>query len=99
VPTDTPDQHPRAAERRLDIARTREEIARAVTYDAARAVIARDAARETDAAETDAALEGDDRAQQSMFEDVDAILARVESGIAGERTAMDALLDRLSSAA
>jgi len=94
VPSDTPDQRPHAAERRLDIARTREEIAGAVTYDAARAVIARDAARETDAA-----LEGDDRAQQSMFEDVDAILARVESGIAGERAAMDALLDRLSSAA
>ncbi len=40
-----------------------------------------------------------DKAQQSMFEDIDAILARVEGGIAGERTAMNALLDRLSNAA
>ena len=40
-----------------------------------------------------------DQAQQSMFRDIDAILARLETGIAAERTAMDALLDRLTSKA
>jgi hypothetical protein len=40
-----------------------------------------------------------DQAQQSMFRDIDAILARLEIGIAAERTAMDALLDRLTSKA
>jgi hypothetical protein len=40
-----------------------------------------------------------DQAQQSMFQDIDAILARLETGIAAERTAMDALLDRLTSKA
>lgn len=40
-----------------------------------------------------------DQAQQSMFRDIDAILARVETGIAAERSALDTLLDRLTSKA
>ena len=97
MPSDTPDQRPRAAEQSFETEDARTAYSAALAETArtlARAVTTRDAARETDAA-----LEADDRAQQSMFEDVDAILARVESGIAGERAAMDALLDRLSSAA
>lgn len=43
--------------------------------------------------------QGDDRAQQAMCEDIDAILARVERGIAVEHAALNALLDRLSNAA
>jgi hypothetical protein len=43
--------------------------------------------------------EASDKAQQSMFRDIDVILARLENGIAAERTAMDALLDRLTSKA
>jgi hypothetical protein len=38
-------------------------------------------------------------AEQSMLRDTDAILARIESGLASERAAMDALLKRLISAA
>jgi hypothetical protein len=34
-------------------------------------------------------------AQQTMLRDIDATLARLESGIAAERNAMQALLDRL----
>jgi hypothetical protein len=75
-----------------------EEMVRAadeeIKRNLARAVTARDTVRETGAAS-----EEDDRALQSMFEDIDAILARLESGIAVERTALDALLDRLSNAA
>jgi hypothetical protein len=37
------------------------------------------------------------QAQQSMFRDIDTILARIDSGIAVERAALDALLDRLTS--
>lgn len=37
-----------------------------------------------------------DQAQQSMFRDIDTILARLENGITVERAAMHALLDRLS---
>jgi hypothetical protein len=47
----------------------------------------------------EAGNQGDDQAQQSMFEDIDAILTRVESGITGERTAMNTLLDRLRDSA
>ena len=32
--------------------------------------------------------------EQSMFRDIDAILARLETGIAAERTAMGALLGK-----
>jgi hypothetical protein len=39
------------------------------------------------------------QAQQSLFRDIDTILARLESGIAVERAALDALLDRLTSTA
>jgi len=100
MPSDTPDQRRRATEQHFPIgevagdaghlADPRAEIAR----NPARIATARDAAREIDAA-----LACDDRAAQSMFEDVDAILARVESGIADERAAMNALLDRLNNAA
>lgn len=49
------------------------------------------------AASPDVDIRGiDDSAQQSMFRDIDTILARLEIGIAGERAAMDALLDRLT---
>ncbi|MGH7117315.1 MAG: hypothetical protein ACREE9_22835 [Stellaceae bacterium] len=41
--------------------------------------------------------EAEEQAQQSMFRDIDAILARLESGIEAERTAVDALLDRLTT--
>jgi hypothetical protein len=41
--------------------------------------------------------EAGDQAQQSMFRDIDTILVRLENGIAAERTALDALLDRLTS--
>jgi hypothetical protein len=34
-------------------------------------------------------------AEQSMLRDIDAILARIESGLASERAAMDALLKRV----
>ena len=40
-----------------------------------------------------------DLAQQAIFEDVDALLARLQHDIAGERAAMDALLLRLTSRA
>ena len=50
--------------------------------------------RIADATESEAR---DDQAQQSMFRDIDAILARLETGIAAERTAIDALLERLIS--
>jgi hypothetical protein len=48
---------------------------------------------------SEAETEASDPAQQSMLRDIDAILGRLEKGISGERTAMDALLDRLTSAA
>jgi hypothetical protein len=38
-------------------------------------------------------------AQQAIFEDIDSILARLQHDFADERTAMDALLDRLTSKA
>ena len=38
-----------------------------------------------------------DQAQQRTFRDIDAILARLETGIAAERTAMGVLLERLTS--
>jgi hypothetical protein len=41
--------------------------------------------------------EAEEQAQQSMFRDIDAILARLESGIQAERTAVDALLGRLTT--
>jgi hypothetical protein len=41
--------------------------------------------------------EAEEQAQQSMFRDIDAILARLESGIEAERSAVDALLDRLTT--
>jgi hypothetical protein len=96
MPSDIPDR-PRAAEQSFEneSARTAYRAALAETARSlALAVTTRDAARETGAA-----LEGDDRAQQAMFEDIDAILARVESGIAVERVAMNALLDRLRNKA
>jgi hypothetical protein len=40
-----------------------------------------------------------EKAPQSMFRDIDTILARLENGIAVERAAMDKLLDRLTSRA
>ncbi|MGH6679051.1 MAG: hypothetical protein ACRD22_21865 [Terriglobia bacterium] len=43
--------------------------------------------------------ETDDQAQQTMFRDIDSALARLESGIAAERAAIDALLDRLTGRA
>ena len=91
MPSDTPDRRRRAAEESF---RATEAVGERGHLE-----VHRNLARAVAARETDAALEGDDRAQQSMFEDIDAILARVESGIAGERAAMDALLARLSSAA
>ena len=42
--------------------------------------------------------EADHEAEQSMLRDTDAILARIESGLASEHAAMDALLKRLISA-
>jgi hypothetical protein len=39
------------------------------------------------------------QAEESMFRDTDAILARIESGLASERAAMDALLKRMTGAA
>jgi hypothetical protein len=42
------------------------------------------------------AEEHSSQAQQSLFRDIDTILARLESGIAVERAAMDTLLDRLT---
>jgi hypothetical protein len=91
VPSDIPDRS-RGAEQPFEIG------ARDAYSDVARrlprTVTARDAARETDAAP-----EEDDRAQQAMFEDIDAVLARVERGIAIEHGALNALLDRLSNAA
>jgi hypothetical protein len=41
--------------------------------------------------------EAEEQAEQSMFRDIDAMLARLESRIAAERTAVDALLDRLTT--
>jgi hypothetical protein len=41
--------------------------------------------------------ETDDQAQQAMLRDIDAILARLETGIASQHLAMDALLNRLHS--
>jgi hypothetical protein len=38
-------------------------------------------------------------AEQSMLRDIDAILARIESGLASERAAMDALLKRVTRTA
>jgi len=93
VPSDIPD-HPRAAEQSFEFEEAVRTAYAEIARSLVRAVTTRDAAREPDAA-----LEGDDRAQQSMFEDIDAILARVESGIAGENAAMNALLDRLSNTA
>jgi hypothetical protein len=43
--------------------------------------------------------EAEHEAEQSMLRDTDAILARIESGLASERAAMDALLKQLISAA
>jgi hypothetical protein len=43
--------------------------------------------------------EEDDSAQAAIFQDIDTILARVETDIAAERTAMNALLDRLTGRA
>ena len=37
----------------------------------------------------------EDLAQQSMVQDIDAILARLETGIAAERDALDVVLNRL----
>jgi hypothetical protein len=99
MPSDPPDQHPRTAERRFDVTRSREEAARDTESLRARMeeLIDRDFAHHR--ASLEAGDQGDDQAQQSMFRDIDAILARVESGIADERAAMNALLDRLSHAA
>jgi hypothetical protein len=43
--------------------------------------------------------EADEAAQHAMYQDIDNILARLENGIATERTAMNALLDRLTGRA
>ena len=41
----------------------------------------------------------DDPAQEAILQDIDAILGRLEVGISAERTAMNALLERLASTA
>jgi hypothetical protein len=41
----------------------------------------------------------DDRAQQELFRGIDAIIARLDTGIAKENAALDALLDRLTQRA